>query len=202
MGSAGTVVTVTGRAFDSAAACAFGTVPATAVTVDSSSQVRCAAPAQGATRVAVEVTNNAQDYSYDGHAFTYYTLAVTSVAPTNGPLAGGTRVTVTGGTFLDSPALRCQFGTFAAAAATYHSPQAIVCAAPSSAVATTVALEVSNNQQDYTTSGVPFALVADATVSSTTPTAAPARTPPCCFALLCAPTEGIDVVYARVCCWR
>lgn len=83
---------------------------------------------------------------------------VTQILPTSGMVAGGTSVTVSGTGFIASNQLVCRFGTFAVVAAQFVSSTHVEC--PSNSVGAgdvgTVALEISNNNQDYTTNAVEF----------------------------------------------
>ena len=74
-------------------------------------------------------------------------LVVSSVTPTNGPAAGGTVVIVQGTYCLQQLELMCKFGTLVAAA-TYKSSTRLECLSPSQSAAV-VAVELSNNNQDF-----------------------------------------------------
>ena len=68
---------------------------------------------------------------------------VSSLQPTKGPMAGGTRVTVSGSGFR-SGSTKCQFGTLSPTSSTYISQTQIVCFSPAAGtdVSGSVALEV------------------------------------------------------------
>jgi hypothetical protein len=59
--------------------------------------------------VKVQVALNGQQYSRHGHIFHYFAtpLAVSTIEPPLGPRSGGTNVTITGGTFVDTGAVFC-----------------------------------------------------------------------------------------------
>ena len=62
-------------------------------------------------KVALEVTQNGQDYSDSRVVFEYLPVAqVTSLEPRHGPVYGGTEVLVRGRFFRNSSLLTCQFG--------------------------------------------------------------------------------------------
>jgi len=61
--------------------------------------------------VALEVTQNGQDYSSSGVTYTYLPVAeVQSLEPAHGPVQGGTEVLVRGLGFVNSARLTCRFG--------------------------------------------------------------------------------------------
>eukprot|EP00953_Heterococcus_sp_UTEX-ZZ885_P000232 503-Heterococcus_DN1.PRE.1 len=76
-------------------------------------------------------------------------MAVDAPVPASGTLLGGTVVTVHGTGFTDMPALVCMFGSVNSNA-TYLSPVAVQCAAPTAAAAGTVSLTVTSAASDGT----------------------------------------------------
>lgn len=96
----GQVVTITGTNFLGATTVTFGGNAATAVTVNSSTQITATTPAHGPGLVDVVVTSAgggvtaAQIYEY------FATPTVTSITPNAGPLGGGQTVTIVGNHFL------------------------------------------------------------------------------------------------------
>ncbi len=97
----GTALTITGTNFIAGATVTLGGTPATSLTVVNSTTITATTPAHAAGAATVVVTNpDAQSGSLP-NAFTYIAPAptVTSVAPTSGPVAGGTPITITGTNF-------------------------------------------------------------------------------------------------------
>ena len=110
--------------------------------------VSAATPDAGGV-VALEVTQNGQDFSASGIVFEYLPVVrVTSLLPDHGPLDGGTEVIVRGENFRNSALLTCQFGGasgMTVTAARFLNSTTIVCISPPSLTAGLVALAVSNN---------------------------------------------------------
>jgi IPT/TIG domain/FG-GAP repeat len=97
----GTKVSITGTGFVSGATVTIGTA-ATSVTVSSATKItaKTAATAAGSDEVVVTDTNGT---STGGPSYTYVTPAppkVTSISPTSGTYAGGTKVSITGTGFV------------------------------------------------------------------------------------------------------
>lgn len=173
----GTVATVLGGGFASSVIVFFnGSALATAsVTVDSSSQIRCAVPASGVSPVFVEVTNNGIEVTASRSLFTYYGTCVcpetsfefsslcdcvaipylTSVSPSLGPTHGGTLVSVFGLGFFTTDAIVCRFGT-AVVSGQMMTSTSLACESPTVSTARVVAVDVSMNGQDFTTNGLAF----------------------------------------------
>lgn len=80
------------------------------------------------------------------------------IEPTTGPVWGGTLVQVAGSEFLFVPQLTCGFGTDPSqrTVATFMTSTRLRCYSPASIAVGTVALEISNNNQDFTSNGVQF----------------------------------------------
>ena len=97
----GTAVTITGSNFAAGVTVAFGGVAATNVAVLSATEITATSPAGTAGATAVTVTNPGGQSGSLPSAFTYIASpTVSSVAPNNGPTAGGTAVTIAGTNFL------------------------------------------------------------------------------------------------------
>jgi len=157
--------------------CKFGTQEIAGSWI-SDTRVECRSPAVGAAgSVALEVSNNNQDFTSDGVTFTYQlNAAVSSLSLSSGPQGkimiasfcsvtayltvcslcsdGLTVVTVTGANFVSSPNLNCRFDLLRVNAS-YVTASTIVCITPAHAVGN-VTCEVTNNGQDFTTNGVVF----------------------------------------------
>jgi hypothetical protein len=93
-------VTITGANFQSGATVSFGGTAATSVTFTSATQLTAVTPAHAAGSVGVTVTNPDTQTGTLSNAFTFVPPpTVSSVAPSSGPTAGGTTVTITGANF-------------------------------------------------------------------------------------------------------
>ena len=122
----GTGVTITGTGFTGATAVSFGSQSASSFTVDPTGTTITAVSPAAASAGSVDVTVTAGGVTSPvvvADAFTYLTPGtpappsppvVTSVAPTSGPITGGTTVTVTGANFTGATAV--DFGTAAGSA--------------------------------------------------------------------------------------
>ena len=169
--SGATVVTVSGTNFVVPAFCKFGTTMSPGATVQSSTLLRCVSPAHVNGPVALEMSNNNQDFSTSVRVYTFYEPPVVlELVPANGPLMGFTVVTVNGHYFTDTHPTHCKFGTHAPVPSTWVTATRIRCTAPAETAATTMAVEVGNNNQDFSSSGVVYTYQRNATVLSTNPT--------------------------------
>ncbi len=95
-------MTITGTGFLTGATVKLGGTSATGVNVVSSTSITATAPAHSAGSVSVVVTNTDSQSATltNGYSYTNPAPKVTSIAPTSGPAAGGTSVTITGTGFL------------------------------------------------------------------------------------------------------
>ncbi len=94
--SGGTVVTIAGTGFTGATDVSFGGTSATMLTVDSDTQITATAPAGlGTVDVTVSGPNGASAIVL-ADVYTYFSPAVTGIAPASGPAGGRTRVVITG----------------------------------------------------------------------------------------------------------
>ncbi|HET9551663.1 MAG TPA: IPT/TIG domain-containing protein, partial [Anaeromyxobacteraceae bacterium] len=99
----GTVVTLTGSSFSAQATATFGGSPAT-VTAASVTSLTVVAPPHAPGAVEVAVANPDGQRSALAGAYAYVAVpapapSIASIAPTSGPAAGGTAVTVSGASF-------------------------------------------------------------------------------------------------------
>jgi hypothetical protein len=103
----GTAVTITGTGFLTGATVKLGGTTATGVNVVSSTSITATAPAHSAGSVSVVVINTDSQSGTltNGYSYTNPAPKVTSIAPTSGPAAGGTNVTITGTGFLSGATL-------------------------------------------------------------------------------------------------
>src|SRR6202008_3244382 len=163
--AAGTAVTITGTNFAAGATVTFGGTAATNVVVVNGTQITATTPAHAAGAVTVSVTVNGQA----GNLASGYTYnappTVSSVSPNNGPVAGGTAVTINGTNFAAGATVT--FGSNTATNVVVVSPTQITATTPAgSAGAVTVTVTV-NGQAGSLASG--FTYVAPPTVTSVSP---------------------------------
>src|SRR5437870_5352840 len=102
----GTLVTITGVAFDGATAVVFGGAGASYTVVDGST-INAVSPAGSAGTVDVRVTTPQGTSTVSGaDAFTYQgPPTVSSLDPISGPPGGGIQVTITGSNFIGASAV-------------------------------------------------------------------------------------------------
>ncbi|MGO9319697.1 MAG: IPT/TIG domain-containing protein [Solirubrobacteraceae bacterium] len=91
-----TTVAITGVGFTGATAVEFGSIEASAFTVDSPTSITAVSPAEAVGKVHVRVANPHGAGPTATRATFQFTPTVTSVSPNTGPEAGGTHVSVTG----------------------------------------------------------------------------------------------------------
>jgi len=123
----GTSVTITGTGFNGASAVDFGTAAASAVSVNSDTQITATSPA-GSGVVDVTVTTPDGISAIVANDQFTYVPAVFSVLPAFGPAAGGTPVTITGIGFTAATAVT--FGTTAATSFTVNTDTQITAISP------------------------------------------------------------------------
>jgi hypothetical protein len=105
--SGGQTVTVNGTNFTGATAVNFGIKPGTSVNVLSSTQLTVVSPAHAAGTVAIRVvTPGGTSALTPADRYKYAAPAITSIAPTSGPLSGGQTVTVRGTDFTGATAVK------------------------------------------------------------------------------------------------
>lgn len=102
-----TTVTITGVNFNEVSTVQFGPTNATSFTVNSTSSITAISPA-GAGRVDVTVTTpGGTSATSAADQFSYLARpTVTKLKPTNGPVTGGTSVTITGTNFIGATAVK------------------------------------------------------------------------------------------------
>jgi hypothetical protein len=172
----GTMVTITGTAFTGASAVDFGTTPATDVTVVNDTTITAVSP-MGTGTVDVTVTTPAgTSPTSAADQFTFNVVAaptVTAIAPTTGPAAGGTTVTITGTAFTGATAV--DFGMTPATGVTVVNDTTITAVSPAGTgivdvtVTTPAGTSPASSADQFT-----FAAVAAPTVASLSPTSGPA----------------------------
>jgi hypothetical protein len=135
----GTAVTITGTNFATGATADFGGTLATNVVVSSSTTITANTPAGAAGAVTVTVTNPSSLSGALASAFTYTTggtqPTVSNVAPSTGPWAGGTTMTITGSNFVTGASVAV--GGVAATGVTFVNSTELTCASPAAAPGTT-----------------------------------------------------------------
>jgi uncharacterized protein (TIGR03437 family) len=103
----GTIVAIAGEYFRPGATVRFGGATAVGVTVSSANRIQATTPRSAAGAVDVVVTNADGQSGTRRGGFQYLAApTVSSVSPSSGPPAGGTRVTITGGDFREGATVR------------------------------------------------------------------------------------------------
>ena len=172
-------------------------VPASFVQDGLSGYVRCVAPPsnfsgvphEDTTVVALELALNAQDYTAQANAFTWYAPPnITAISPASGPSEGGTLVRLYGIHFVNGSDYRCAFGANVTAASfgpSLASVDELLCVAPAQ-TSTTVRgvvrplaasfvapLELTLNGQQYTADGYGFSVYPPLHVAALSPASGP-----------------------------
>jgi len=172
----GTAVTITGTNFAAGATVTIGGTAATNVVVVSGTQITATTPAHAAGAVTVTVTVNGQAGNL-ANGFTYTgPPTVGSVSPNNGPVAGGTAVTITGTNFAAGATVA--FGSNAATNVVVVSGTQITATTPAGSVGAVTVTVTVNGQAGSLASGftyntavaISFGQVAAATPQSPTAT--------------------------------
>src|SRR5207253_2139795 len=104
----GTSVTITGSHFTGASSVKFGATHASSFSVDTDGQITATSPVHAAATVDITVTTvGGTSATSASDQFTFVAApTVTSVAPTAGPTAGGTSVTITGTGFTGATSVK------------------------------------------------------------------------------------------------
>ncbi|MFE3169277.1 IPT/TIG domain-containing protein [Streptomyces sp. NPDC059224] len=160
----GTTVTLTGTNLGDVTTVRFGTT-ATAFTIVSPTQITATAPPGSAGTVQVTVISPGG--TSGGLGYSYVALpTVTAVSPGQGPMMGGTLVTLTGTNF--SPATTVRFGTVTAAFSVLSATQ-ISSVAPSAPAGTPGPAQVTVTSPGGTSAGLAYYYVALPTVTAVSP---------------------------------
>jgi hypothetical protein len=169
----GTAVTITGTNFVTGATVTFGSATATNVSVVNSTTITATTPAGTAGAATVKVTNSSGQSGSLASAFTYAASpTVAGVSPGNGPVAGGTAVTITGTNFVTGATV--MFGSAAATNVSVVNSTTITATTPAgTAGAATVKVNSSSGQSGSLASGFTY-VVGQPTVSSVSPNNGPA----------------------------
>jgi len=126
-GGRGTKVTITGLSLTGATAVKFGTVAASAFTVNSATQITTTSPAGTGVVDVTVVTPGGTSAQSSADQFSY-APAVTGIGPLLGPTTGGTKVTIAGSNLTGATAVK--FGTVAASTFTVDSATQITATSP------------------------------------------------------------------------
>ncbi|MFI6151535.1 PxKF domain-containing protein [Kitasatospora sp. NPDC051170] len=136
----GATVTLTGSHLYGTIGVSFGGTPASSFTVVNDTTVTATAPAHAAGAVSVSLTARGRTVTAGTYTYQAPAPVVTGLAPAQGPLAGGTTVTVTGGNFTGATAV--SFGGTPAAAFTVDSDTQITATAPAASAVGAVGVTV------------------------------------------------------------
>lgn len=176
------IVRGTGFVLSKLLACQFGVGRDMIVPVArffNSTTVICLAPPtlDDQVKVVVKVSNNGvfsgDDVSQSDVIYTYDDpVHISSIIPPLGPISGNISVIVVGGPFLNTDELRCKFGRIAVRAV-YINEGKIQCFAPPHPGGV-YPLEITINDQDYTTNRRTFFFYADPALSRISPVSGPA----------------------------
>jgi hypothetical protein len=104
----GTQVKITGTNFSGATSVTIGGIPATFVTVISATQINATTPAHAVPGAVDVVVTTPAGTATGAKLYTYVASAptVTGISPANGPIAGGTAVTIAGTNSPEQPQSR------------------------------------------------------------------------------------------------
>lgn len=166
-GAGGTSVTITGTGFVSGATVVFGGVPCS-VTGLTATSITCTTGSRSPGTVNMTVTNpDLQDGSLTS-AYTYLAAPVIStISPNNGPLAGGTFITITGTDFLSGATI--DVGGTPCAGTAFVDSMTMTCTTPSGTGASSVTLTNPDSQTATST----FTFNPLPTISSISPSGSP-----------------------------
>jgi hypothetical protein len=152
----GTLVLVRGHDFrEESSVCNFGG-HAAKTRVISSSEIECVSPEHDQGCVSLHIVQEDRDvYDVFGKHFCFQALpSVKSITPSQGLWQQGQIITVTGENFMDHPSLLCRMGE-SLVYARWISDSEILCWLSSSAIGN-IAIEVSNNGQDFSSNSITF----------------------------------------------
>ena len=168
----GTQVTITGTGFTGATNVSFGPYTATNFTVVSDTQITVVSPpanSSGSVHVTVTTLGGTSATS-SADQFSYIPLPVlSSISPTNGPISGGTQVTIIGTGFTGATSV--SFGSYTASNFTVVSDtQITVVSPPASNSGTVDVTAITSGGTSATSSADQFSYVPLPAISGITPT--------------------------------
>jgi len=165
----GTAVTVTGTNFAAGATVTFGSAAATNVVVVNSTTITATTPAGNAGAVTVTVTNpGGQGGSLtNGYTYAVGLPTVSGVSPNNGPVGGGTSVTITGTNFATGATVT--FGSAAATNVVVVNSTTITATTPAAGSVGAVTVTVTNSNGVNGSLASAFIYTAQPTVSGVSP---------------------------------
>ena len=168
----GTKVTITGTNFTGAEEVKFGSVAATGVTVNTATSITAEAPAgSGAVDVTVTTVDGTSATS-GADQYTYVPVpTVTEVAPSEGPVAGGTSVTITGANLTGATGV--SFGSTAATSYTVNSSTQITASAPAGTGTVDVIVTTVGGASAPNPPSDQYTFVPEPTVTNVSPTKGP-----------------------------
>jgi len=168
----GTEVTISGDRFRQGVTVTFGGTPATDVVVVSETELMCVTPAHAGGVVYVTVTSPCAQSETLDDAFEYiFTPVVDAVNPSNGPIEGGTEVTIVGSYFQTGATVT--FGTFDADGVTVVSATEITCMTPACAEGVVDVTVTNPDLQSGTLAGA-FQFISGPVLASIHPDSGPA----------------------------
>jgi len=165
--SGGNTVTLTGSGFTGATGVFFGAVPAVSFTVGSATQITAVAPPGAAGPVQITVTGP----TGTSNGVTYFYVGIPTlgaIIPAQGPVSGGTAVTLTGTNLLGVTAVT--FGGVNATSFTVVSSTQITAVAPPGAAG---AVQVTVTTPGGTSNGVTYVYAPVPVLTSVSPTQGP-----------------------------
>lgn len=169
--SGGTTITISGTDFYSGASVTLDGFPCTSVQFVDSSTLTCVTPSHAAGAVDIIVTNPDNEFDTYEAAYTYQIAPdISYVTPNNGPMGGGTSVTVVGTGFVTGATVL--FGT-EPATCTVDSGVAISCTTPLSLVSGAVSVTVTNTDSQTDTQNTSFIYLAAPSISTVSPSHGP-----------------------------
>lgn len=147
--SGGTVVTITGTGFITGATAYIGGVPCASTTVTSPILATCTTPAGTPGIYNIGVTNPDGQVSPTAQ-FTYSAPpTISGVTPANGPLAGGTTITINGTNLTNTTSVKLA-GSITCNSLTNVSPTSVTCITPSHSAASVSVTVVKGDGQETT----------------------------------------------------